>query len=328
MWGNTKRTHTYYICKKNKKFHGHLPWYGRHPQHVMVREDIVLPPVARFFKERIFGSSRKVLLQDTVPDGSVDPNLEARRATVHAELANLQRRQNNLMSELERYTPSGDPDFDDAWRSGIQSRFAANAGEQRTKSRLLAELTRELQESAPPDFSLIESLPLTAIDITLLPEEQQRHLYGAFHLEVRYDLPTHTLVLRVTIDAETAPALINAVDRVTPPTPATPAAEETAPPVPRPRSAAGWDALRSLPRERPPRHSSISSIRFPGIDSECGHLGVVPRTVQLTVEEPANQPALRGTTLGVAGVGEHGVRVRRLGPDQRHGHDHRHHRRY
>jgi hypothetical protein len=57
----------------------------------------------------------------------------------------------NLMQELERSTPSGDPDFDDAWRNSIQARFAANATEQRTKNRLLANLTREQQE--PDDFT-------------------------------------------------------------------------------------------------------------------------------------------------------------------------------
>jgi len=86
MWGGTKRAVTYYHCKKHEKNHGHLPWYDQHPPHVIVREDLVLPPVSRFFRERIFGSTRKILLQDTVAEGRVDPNLEARRAAVHAEL--------------------------------------------------------------------------------------------------------------------------------------------------------------------------------------------------------------------------------------------------
>jgi DNA invertase Pin-like site-specific DNA recombinase len=247
MWGGTKKTVTYYHCKKNEKNHAHLPWYDEHPPHVTVREDLLLAPVARFFKQRIFGSARKILLEDTLPDQQPDQDLEARRNAVQAELTDLQRRQDNLMSELERFTPSGDSDLDESWRSGIQARFAANAAEQRAKTRLLAELTQRQQDSAPPDTSLIDALPLTAIDITLLPEEQQRRLYDAFHLEVRYDLPQHALILRVTIDAETAPALLDTIDsHARPPTAGTPAPGEPEAHPPQPH-AAGWDALCSLP---------------------------------------------------------------------------------
>jgi hypothetical protein len=258
MWGGTKRAVTYYHCKKSEKNHAHRPWYSQHPPHVIVREDLLLPPVARFFKNRIFGPSRKILLEDTIPGGRVDPQLDARRVAVQAELADLQRRQNNLMQELERFNPSGDPDFDDAWRNSIQARFAANAAEQRAKNRLIADLTREQQETAPPDTGLIDALPLTAVDITLLPEEQQRRLYDAFHLEVRYDLPTHAVVLRVTIDAETAPALLDTIDGHTTPTTTPTIAAAQAPPSahePAPLAAhqSGWDALRVLPGAQPPK---------------------------------------------------------------------------
>jgi len=267
---------------ESEKNHAHRPWYSQHPPHVIVREDLLLPPVARFFKNRIFGSTRKILLEDSTPAGPVDPQLDARRAAVQAELADLQRRQNNLMQELERFTPSGDPDLDDAWRGSIQARFAANAAEQRTKNRLLTDLTREQQQTAPPDISLIDALPLGAIDITLLPEEQQRRLYDAFHLEVRYDLPEHAVILRATIDAETAPALLDTIDSQTRP-PTTPIAAtaqslsspEPLSPVPR---QAGWDALRFLPGIRTCATGRTEGFHLrPDASSRC-HAALCRRT--------------------------------------------------
>jgi hypothetical protein len=127
-----------------------------------------------------------------------------------------------------RFTPSGrdpeldlgafarvagdDPEVDDAWRGGIQTRFAANITEQRAKTKLLAEITREQQDNAPPDLNLLDAVPLTNIDITLLPEDTQRRLYDSFHLEVRYHAPRREAILRITIDAETAPSLTHIVN--------------------------------------------------------------------------------------------------------------------
>jgi site-specific DNA recombinase len=211
MYGSTRKTYTYYRCEINERNHAHQPWYPTHPANILVRGDVLLPPVARFFTQRVFGPNRKLLLTDTQPTPHADPELEARRAAVQADLADLQRRQTNLLRELENLQPTGDADLDHAWRSGIQTRFAANVAEQRTKNSLLAELTRQQEDAAPPDLELFDAIPAAAIDITRLPEDKQRRLYDAFHLEVRYHAPRNEVTLRVTIDAETAPALAHTV---------------------------------------------------------------------------------------------------------------------
>jgi hypothetical protein len=78
-----------------------------------------------------------------------------------------------------------------------------------------------------------------------------RHLYDAFHLEVRYDLPSDSVILRVTIEAETAPALANAVNGVV--------KEQPAPETQKPGVGAdqattpgevGWDVLSAPGRKR------------------------------------------------------------------------------
>jgi site-specific DNA recombinase len=92
------------------------------------------------------------------------------------------------------------------------------------------------------------------IDLTLLPDEQQRHLYDAFHLEVRYDLPSDSVILRVTIEAETAPAVanavataINALAKPTAPDTQKPGAGADEAPTP---GRAGWDVLSAPGRIR------------------------------------------------------------------------------
>ena len=143
MYGSTKRHYTYYRCAINEQNHGHLPWYPSHPPNLLIREDVLLDPIARFFTQRVFGPNRKILLADTLPTpASANPELQARRIAIQAEITELQRRQTNLMRELETLAPSGDADVDAAWRAGIQARFAANIAEQRTKTKLLTAITR------------------------------------------------------------------------------------------------------------------------------------------------------------------------------------------
>jgi hypothetical protein len=61
------------------------------------------------------------------------------------------------------------------------------------------------REDADQDGSnagLLDLLPQGAIDPVLRSEEEQRDLYDAFHLQLRYDRPKHQVTLRVTIYAE------------------------------------------------------------------------------------------------------------------------------
>lgn len=169
----------------------------------------------RFFTERVLGPHRKTLLAATLPTLTAEPDLDDRRKALHTQLAQLQRGQTNLLRELENAQPTGDADLDTAWRTGIQARFAENVAEARTKTQQLEELTRRQQQAAPPNTGLLDTLPVTSVDVTRLPDEQQRQLYDAFHLEVRYHPPTNTVTPRVTINAETAPALADTARHIT-----------------------------------------------------------------------------------------------------------------
>jgi hypothetical protein len=138
---------------------------------------------------------------------SADGKLARRTAALRATIAGLQQRQQALIRELEQFAPSGNDDFDQQWRAGIQTRFVAILAEQRTKQELLAELHRQAQAQPSVDLSLLEAIPQENIDLARLPEDQQRRLYDAFHLELRYNDRTREFGLRVTITGETAAEL-------------------------------------------------------------------------------------------------------------------------
>jgi hypothetical protein len=116
-----------------------------------------------------------------------------------------------LIKELEHLHPSGDPDVDQAWRHGIQTRFAATVAEQRQHQQLLAELDRDRQRTAPVNIGVLDLVPQQNIDLRRLPEDQQRRLYDAFHLELRYNSVRKELVIRVTVTAEIASAVAAAL---------------------------------------------------------------------------------------------------------------------
>jgi site-specific DNA recombinase len=67
MYGMARRRYTYYRCEVNAHHHGHLPWYPNHPRSILVKEDRLIEPIARFFTQRVFGPSRKILLADCQP---------------------------------------------------------------------------------------------------------------------------------------------------------------------------------------------------------------------------------------------------------------------
>jgi hypothetical protein len=98
-------------------------------------------------------------------------------------------------------------------QAALQTRFVANVNEQRIKIRLLDGITRGERDRSTADLDLIDALPTAAIDVTLLPEPQQRLLFDAFHLELRYDKSRHELVLRVTIYAEAAGGLVRSISQ-------------------------------------------------------------------------------------------------------------------
>jgi site-specific DNA recombinase len=213
-YGSTKKSYVYYRCTPDARNHSHKPWFTDHPRYVLVREDQLMEPLATFFDQRVFGASRKIMLGAAVEQAAVDTSVAQRKAVLVAEIRDLQERQARLINELEVLKPTGDPDVDDAMRTGIQTRFKDIVTEQRSKKELLAELTREERANAPADVDLLDLLPQGRINLDRLPEDQQRRIYDAFHLELRYNAHRRDVTIRVSITGETAPILTATIETI------------------------------------------------------------------------------------------------------------------
>jgi site-specific DNA recombinase len=215
-FGEVHKGMTYYRCSPNAKNHGHLPWFGDHPRAAYVREDFLVEPLDNFFRDRIFGAGREAMLAAAAATGDRDAHdaLASRRTAQSARLTELQRRQDNLISELEKFEPSGDEDVDAALRAGIRNRFAAIVAEQRTVKEQLTATTDEERAVAPLDLAILDQLPQSAIDLDRLPEDELRALYDVFQLELRVHPTRQDLVVRVTVTGETAPVLTSTITKI------------------------------------------------------------------------------------------------------------------
>jgi len=102
-WGNEKKKVTYYHCKVRAAQHGHKPRYAQHPPAVTVREDVVQEALSEFFLRRIFGDHRRLFLAQAAEQDHQRSSHAARAAEPHRRLTDLQRRQDNIIRDLENY---------------------------------------------------------------------------------------------------------------------------------------------------------------------------------------------------------------------------------
>jgi site-specific DNA recombinase len=58
-------------------------------------------------------------------------------------------------------------------------------------------------------------LPVTSRDLTTLPEDIQRQLYDAFHLQIRYHHTQRRVTIQVTLSAANAPDLAQRITAAT-----------------------------------------------------------------------------------------------------------------
>jgi site-specific DNA recombinase len=62
-------------------------------------------------------------------------------------------------------------------------------------------------------MAVLDDIPQCDIDITRLPDDQQRRIYDAFHLELCYNALRNEATIRVTVTSGFAPALTATVGK-------------------------------------------------------------------------------------------------------------------
>jgi hypothetical protein len=137
---------------------------------------VLVRAVHDFFAEPVFGPQRQEYLHAKLTQArsmSADEANDARKAKLASTVADLQWRQDNLMSQLEVQESTGDPQIDREYRSSIQRRFAELARQRRDAQAQLSDLNEQDQSPASEDLSLLEEIPQMAIRLDELSEDLQ-----------------------------------------------------------------------------------------------------------------------------------------------------------
>ncbi len=130
-------------------------------------------------------------------------------------IAEITRRQNNLLDERETRNFTTGDEIADAWAERLRHRFAELEHERRTKNTALEALREQAARRQPNEPGLIEELPRLALQLTTAPDALQRDLYAAFGLKIMYDHNTKRATIHATLTTETLPAAAQATAALT-----------------------------------------------------------------------------------------------------------------
>jgi hypothetical protein len=219
MHGRISRGRPYYVCEPERHHHAdRRTWYDTHPKALWVREDDLLDLTQTFFADHVLGPRRDDALRPVAePTEPVEGPAVAR---LEAELADLAKRRQNVLAQIEEHEPTGDEDIDRDFRTRLRNRYADLARQHKTKTEQLAALTAARQSERQDDPTILDDLPLvTAPLLAAVPEELQRNLYESFNLELRYDHTTRTITLRVTVRHDRIPHIQAALAQAADPPP-------------------------------------------------------------------------------------------------------------
>jgi hypothetical protein len=201
----------YYACGTNRAQHDHKPWYAEHPSTLTITERLVLPVVGGFFAGHVLGPDRVRQLATMSPAPAPD---ETEARAVQAQITALDRARTNLLAQLEAFEPTGDDDTDTEWRASLQQRFAAIIALRRQAAARATALQAQHATHPGPageQAAVLNLLPVTSRDLTELPEQIQRQLYDAFHLQIRYHHAQRRVTIQVTVSASTVQGLADSI---------------------------------------------------------------------------------------------------------------------
>lgn len=205
MHGKARREVPYFACESDMRHHrDRRQWYADHPKSLWVREDDLMEIVAVFFADHVLGPQRKAALRSTLTAEKTPPPAVVR---LTREIADLERRRENLMTQMEEFAPTGDPEADADLRERLRRRFAEVTREHKGKTTEVANLTAQNAVDAPDAPELLEELPTFAARLWTVPDDLLRELFDSFNLEIRYRHTDHSVIVRVTMKESSMPVI-------------------------------------------------------------------------------------------------------------------------
>ncbi|WP_158853155.1 recombinase family protein [Saccharothrix deserti] len=216
MFGKTRRDNAYYTCQPQLDRVGNPQDYADHPRSVYVREDRLLDAVQTFFTQRVLGPDRTVHLRHQLAKQGTSrrDDHQQRIAAIEKTIADLARRQDNLMDERETRTLDDGDEIGRAWAERLRARFADLENQRRAKQAELDELRTTAEREQPQHPELLDLLPAVALVLPDAPDPLQRALYEACGIKIYYDHNTRHVTIHATLRADTLPAIEQAATAI------------------------------------------------------------------------------------------------------------------
>jgi hypothetical protein len=215
MYGNHRHNCEYYMCHPMSNNRGRPDKYAGHEKAAYICGDLILDAVSAFYTDRIFGAHRRELLAADL--ATVDDRESRQRDTdrerLQRGLADLARRQNNLMRQAQNSEP------DDPFAQGLRQTYNDLEAERRATLAALADL--DAAEQAAPhrpsakDAGLLDALPYLTLKLAEAPEALLRSLFETTHLEVRLHPDDDDVTISIRLPADEIPHIATAAERIT-----------------------------------------------------------------------------------------------------------------
>jgi hypothetical protein len=158
------------MCTPRNNNRGRPDKYADHPKTIYIREDALMDAVSRFFADRLFGASRRAILDaDLASLGDrAEREHNAERERLQRALADIMRRQNSVMRQAQE----GDPDdpFTRALRGTYNELDAERAAMLAAIAALDVAADAEPTRPSPADEALLDALPYLAGNVTTVEQ--------------------------------------------------------------------------------------------------------------------------------------------------------------
>lgn len=198
MSGKVMRSYSYFSCEPRKNLGLKAEQVlGDHPVSVYVREEALEIGVSQFFRDWLFGKSRKEVIAGQLKHQNAGRQDEQRK-----RIASIKRALANVESKIERQIRALelDDDPDGSMFRRVRIRVAELEHERLALADELTTIDSE-EDSELQNPDLIDVLPILDFQVSELPPHLQRALYEAFRLRVHYNKLNHRMRCEVTIDS-------------------------------------------------------------------------------------------------------------------------------
>jgi DNA invertase Pin-like site-specific DNA recombinase len=215
MFGHHRHSLTYYECFPRANNRGRPDTYAGHVKSAYIREDAVLEAVSGFYADRVFGPHRQDLFAADLAgvDGHAAKQRDAERERLQRVLADLARRQSNVMRQAQ----DGDPN--DPFTQGLRQTYNNLEAERRAALATVAKL--DAADQAAPDrptaadASLLDDLPRLVLNLTEAPEDLLRRLFELTNLAVQLHDGSDHVTITIRLSAEELAVIAHAAEKIT-----------------------------------------------------------------------------------------------------------------